>query len=394
MQCDYFDAGLCRSCTLMGRPYAQQLAEKEALARRLLAPVGADAQWLAAVASAESGFRAKAKMVVGGTVDEPTLGILDGQGRGVDLRRCGIIAPGILAAFPALIAAITRAGLEPYDVPARRGELKHLIVTEAPSGALMVRFVVRSEASVARVRGVLPWLQDALPNLLVATANIHPEHKAVLEGEVEHVLTDEAVLPFAVNDLELRVRPQSFVQTNTAIAAALYAQARDWVDELDPASVWDLYCGVGGFALHCASPTGDATDRAGVPRRATRAVLGVEASPDAVASAELARDARYAEAGDRQRIRFIAADATAFALAATQVPELVIVNPPRRGLGPELAGWLQERGPRHVIYSSCNAESLARDLAAMPGYRLRRARALDMFPQSMHFEVITLLERA
>lgn len=394
MQCDYFDAGLCRSCTLMGRPYPEQLAEKEALAHRLLTPFGPDAQWLAPVASAESGFRAKAKMVVGGTVDSPTLGILDGAGRGVDLRRCGIIAPGILAAFPALIAAITRAGLEPYDVPARRGELKHLIVTEAPGGALMVRFVVRSEESVTRVRDVLPWLQDALPTLLVVTANLLPEHKAVLEGEVEHVLTDEAMLPFEVNDLELRVRPQSFVQTNTAIAAALYAQARDWVDELDPASVWDLYCGVGGFALHCASPTGDATDRAGVPRRATRAVLGVEASPDAIASAELARDARYSQPGDRQRIRFIAADATAFALAATAVPELVIVNPPRRGLGAELAGWLQERGPRHVIYSSCNAESLARDLAVMPGYRLRRARVLDMFPQSTHFEVITLLERA
>ncbi len=393
MQCDYFDAGLCRSCTLMGQPYSEQLAAKEALARRLLTPFGPDAQWLAPVASTESGFRAKAKMVVGGTVAQPTLGILDGAGRGVDLQRCGIIAPGILEVFPALIAAITRAGLEPYDVPNRRGELKHLIVTEAPSGALMVRFVVRSEASVARVRGVLPWLRDALPRLLVVTANLLPEHKAVLEGEVEHVLTTDAVLPMTVGDVTLRVRPQSFVQTNTAIAAALYAQARDWVDELDPASLWDLYCGVGGFALNCASPGGVATDRARAPRRATRSVLGVEASPDAVASAELARDARYTAPGDRQRIRFIAADATAFALGATKVPELVIVNPPRRGLGAELADWLQGRGPRHVMYSSCNVESLARDLAAMPGYRVARARVLDMFPQSTHFEVITLLER-
>jgi 23S rRNA (uracil747-C5)-methyltransferase len=370
MQCDYFDAGLCRSCTLMGQPYPRQLAEKDALTRRLLTPFGSDAQWLPTVASDDSGFRAKAKMVVGGTTASPTLGILDGSGRGVDLRRCGIIAPGILSAFPALIEAISRAGLEPYDVPARTGELKHLIVTEAPGGALMVRFVVRSEASVARVRAVLPWLQDALPHLLVVTANLLPEHKAVLEGEVEHLLTPESVLPFAVNDLELRVRPQSFVQTNTAIAAALYAQARDWVDELNPASVWDLYAASSG-----------------------REVLGVEAAPDAVASAELARDARYSAARDRQRIRFIAADATAFARAATAVPELVIVNPPRRGLGSELAAWLQARGPQHVIYSSCNAESLARDLTAMPGYRLRRARVLDMFPQSTHFEVITLLER-
>ena len=417
MQCDYFDAGLCRSCTLMGQPYPEQLAVKEARARMLLEPFGTEALWLPAVASDESGFRAKAKMVVGGTVEQPTLGILDGAGRGVDLRRCGIIAPGILTALPALVAGITRAGLAPYEVPSRTGELKHLIVTESSTGDLMVRFVVRDEVSVASIRGLLPWLQDALPQLVVVTANIHPEHKAVLEGEVEHVLTAESVLRMRVGDVELRVRPQSFVQTNTAIAGALYGQARDWVNELDPGSVWDLYCGVGGFALHAAGSAG-----------ARRRVVGVEAARDAVASAELARDARYPEPGDRQRIRFIAADATAFALGAVgdagadadagtdagtdaaadpganpgtdagtdaaAVPELVIVNPPRRGLGPELADWLQHHGPRHVIYSSCNAESLARDLDAMPAYRVQRARVLDMFPQSTHFEVITLLERA
>jgi 23S rRNA (uracil747-C5)-methyltransferase len=250
----------------------------------------------------------------------------------------------------------------------------------------MVRFVVRgTRAAVASIRSIVPWLQDALPHLVVITANIHPEHKAVLEGEVEHVLTAESVLHMRVGDVELQVRPQSFVQTNTAIAAALYGQARDWVDELDPSSVWDLYCGVGGFALHVAGSAGS-----------QRSVVGVEVSADAVASAELARDARYGEPGDRRRIHFINADATAFALASdtADVPELVIVNPPRRGLGGQLADWLQQRGPRHVIYSSCNAESLARDLAAMPAYRLRRARVLDMFPQSTHFEVITLLERA
>jgi 23S rRNA (uracil747-C5)-methyltransferase len=384
MQCDYFDAGACRSCTLMGQPYAEQVADKEALARGLLAPFGA-AHWLPAVASSESGFRAKAKMVVGGTVDAPTLGILDAAGRGVDLRTCGIIAPGILAAFPALIASITRIGLEPYDVPARRGELKHLIVTEAGDGALMVRYVVRTEGAVARIRRHLSWLQDALPPLAVITANLLPEHKAVLEGEVEHVLTERDVLPMGVGDVTLQVRPQSFVQTNTAIAAALYRQARDWVDALDPASVWDLYCGVGGFALHCAGPAGSA-----------RQVLGVEVSADAVASAELARDALFSAADDRRRIRFIAADATAFATAAAPdaVPALVIVNPPRRGLGADFAGWIERRGPAHVVYSSCNVESLARDLAAMPSYRVARARVLDMFPQSNHFEVITLLERA
>ncbi|MGM3213911.1 23S rRNA (uracil(747)-C(5))-methyltransferase RlmC, partial [Klebsiella pneumoniae] len=86
-----------------------------------------------------------------------------------------------------LAELVTRARLTPYDVPARRGELKHLIVTESPDGELMVRLVLRSREAVPRVRKHLPWLAEALP-LAVLSVNLQPEHKAVLEGEVEEVL--------------------------------------------------------------------------------------------------------------------------------------------------------------------------------------------------------------
>jgi len=282
MQCSYFDAGLCRSCTLMGVPYAEQLATKEATARTLLA-AHTSAVWLPAVASAEAGFRAKAKMVVGGSSAAPTLGILDGQGRGVDLRRCGIVAPGIRASFDALAEAITASELEPYDVPARRGELKNVIVTESADGELMVRFVVRSRASVAAVASIVPALQEALPQVAVVTANLLPEHKAVVEGAEELVLTSRSTLPMRVGDVTLQVRPQSFVQTNTAIAGALYRQGRAWIDAVAPSTVWDLYCGVGGFALHAAAPG--------------RRVLGIEVSPDAVERSPTAhREAETAKA--------------------------------------------------------------------------------------------------
>ena len=72
----------------------------------------------------------------------------------------------------------------------------------------------------------------------------------------------------------------------------------------------------------------------------------------------------------------------------------MVLNPPRRGIGPALAGWLEDSRTRHVLYSSCNAESLARDLAAMPSLRPVRAQLLDMFPQTRHYEVLVLLERA
>src|SRR5690606_3589048 len=98
----------------------------------------AEADWLPPAVSAPEAFRNKAKMVVGGTVDAPTLGILDAAQRGVDLQACGVLAVGLRIAFPAITAFITRAHLVPYDVPARRGELKNVLLTESPDGRLML----------------------------------------------------------------------------------------------------------------------------------------------------------------------------------------------------------------------------------------------------------------
>lgn len=355
----------------MGRPYDDQLAGKQRHCEQLL-PAGVE--WLPPVASQESGYRNKAKMVVAGTVEHPTLGILDADGRGVDLRGCGVTAADLRATFDVLAAFVTRAHLTPYDVPTRRGELKYLLLTGSPDGELMLRFVLRSQEPLTRLRKHLPWLRAALPRLRVVSVNLQPEHKAVLEGPREIVLTEVTALRMRVGDVDLHLRPQSFFQTNTAVAAALYRQASEWVAEVDPATVWDLYCGVGGFALHLADGRRD--------------VVGIETSHEAVASAKAARDA-----AGLTSVRFLAGDATAFALSAGDVPDLVVVNPPRRGIGPDLAAWLESSGARHVVYSSCNAASLARDLAAMPSLAVRRARVLDMFPQTDHYEVIVMLER-
>ncbi|RNL79295.1 23S rRNA (uracil(747)-C(5))-methyltransferase RlmC [Nocardioides marmorisolisilvae] len=370
MDCRHYDAGRCRSCTWLPIPYADQLAAAERDCRELL---GEDLDWRAPFASVEEGFRNKAKMVVTGSIEEPRLGILGEGATGVDLRDCGLHEPAIQAALPVLAGFVTRAALAPYDVAQRRGELKFVLVTAAPSGDLMVRFVSRSQEPVTRIRKHLPWLLDALPGLRVVTVNVQPEHKAVLEGELEIVLTEHAALALEVNGHTLLLRPQSFFQTNTAVAAGLYREAAAWVDALGPASLWDLYCGVGGFALHLAAPH--------------RTAIGVETSVEAIASArETARRSGAAA-------EFVVGDATAFATSAQELPDLVVVNPPRRGIGTELARWLQESGIRHVLYSSCNPASLASDLEAMPGLRVVRARLFDMFPQTAHSELLVLLER-
>ncbi|MEV7973672.1 23S rRNA (uracil(747)-C(5))-methyltransferase RlmC [Cellulomonas sp. NPDC089187] len=371
MICPHYDAQRCRSCTLIELDDDQQLAGKQRQCVELLGP-GID--WLPPVRSAPSGFRNKAKLAVAGTVDHPTLGILDPGGAGVDLRTCPLYPASMQAAFDPLARFITRARLEPYNLATRRGELKNLLVTQSPDGELMVRFVLRSTEALSRIRKHLPSLRDELPALVVATVNVLPEHKAVLEGEREIVLTDTDTLRMRLNGLNLHLRPQSFFQTNTEVAAALYRTGRDWVAEANPRTVWDLYCGVGGFALHVAAPD--------------REVTGIELSAEAIASAE-----QTAADSGLPGLRFAAGDATDYALSAPHAPDLVIVNPPRRGIGPRLAAWLEGSGVQNVLYSSCNAVSLATDLAAMGSLRPVRGQLLDMFPQTGHYEVAVLLRR-
>lgn len=374
MDCAYFAAGRCRSCNRIATPYQAQLAAKQAHAQGLLSAWPA-IQWLPAVASSEAGFRNKAKMVVSGSSEAPLLGILDEAGQGVDLAACPLYPPALQASFEPLRQFIQLARIPPYDLSSRRGELKYLLLTlDEASGALMVRLVLRSREPEARIRKHLPALLAALPQARVVSLNIQPEHKAVLEGEQELVLSGDDSLTMTVAGLPLHLKPRSFFQVNSAVAGALYSQAAVWVAEAQPREAWDLFCGVGGFALAAA--------RLGV------SVTGIEVSSEAIASAS-----RSAAELGLAHARFRALDATDFALAEQRVPELVIVNPPRRGIGAPLARFLDQSQCRTLIYSSCNAESLVRDLAAMPGFTPVAAQLLDMFPHTDHYELLLRCQR-
>ena len=211
LQCGHYDRFECRSCTWLERPYDAQLAAKQAATQELVrAALGGrpEPEWLPPVASAPEGFRTKAKMVVGGTVDRA-----DARAVGSPARARSTCAtarstrPGSWPRCPSSPAFVTRAALAPYDVPTRSGELKHVLVTESPAGELMVRWVLRSTEAETRIRKHLPWLLTVLPTLRVVTLNIQPAHAALLEGERELVLTEQASLPMRVNGLTLHLGP-------------------------------------------------------------------------------------------------------------------------------------------------------------------------------------------
>ncbi|GAA2528333.1 23S rRNA (uracil(1939)-C(5))-methyltransferase RlmD [Rarobacter incanus] len=375
MQCDYYAAGRCHSCQWMDIPYPAQVRRKIEQVASLIPAFPASR--IEAHTSAEWNFRNKAKMAVGGTLDEPTLGLTTLHGDSTDLSHCPLYPPHIHEAFAHIKWFITLARLTPYDLQTGRGELKFVLVTTSPAGDLLVRFVVRSTESLTRVRKFLPQFQERVPSSRVVTMNVLPQHKAATEGDREIYLTRRRELPMQLGGITLYLRPQSFFQTNTSMAQALYLRVSQIVDAIAPKALWDLYCGVGGFALHAARPG--------------RSVVGIEISESAIECARLSA----AQAG-LQDVTFMAGDAPERAISALKAgagPEVVIVNPPRRGIGDELAHALRAAKIPAVVYSSCNPVSLARDIEALGCYQPESVEIFDMFPHTGHTEVLTVLRR-
>lgn len=429
--CSLHDAGACRSCPDLARPLPEQLAAKQAQVAGLLAdgpaPVPRDA-WLPPAGSAPTGFRNKAKMAVSGSVSAPVLGLADRFGGSLDLRGCPLHVDAIQESLPVLGQLVTGLGLEPYHIATDRGELKYLLLTASPTGALMVRWVLRSHRHVGTLRRALPRIRRALPQLEVMSANIQPVRQAVLEGEEEILLglaegmSDRLQMDLLLPAQDVPGRPEdrkaeetvlplllptrSFFQTNTAVAEELYATARQWAAQWAsrrrvaggragadagragagskrgavPLRLWDLFCGVGGFALALASH----------PALHGAQVRGVELSASAIHGAQAST---HLMGLDPRRVWFEAGDARVLDPSSGDVPDLLVVNPPRRGIGPDLAQRIEASGVRRVLYSSCNPSSLVSDLAAMPSLRVRRARLFDMFPHTGHAEVLVELGR-
>ncbi|MCK3658412.1 23S rRNA (uracil(747)-C(5))-methyltransferase [Pasteurellaceae bacterium Pebbles2] len=383
IDCSHYQAKRCQSCQWIEKAYPLQLGEKETHLKQQLNGVDlSKAEWLASFQSAQIGFRNKAKMVVSGAVERPILGIVNEQNEAVDLSDCPLYPAHFNQIFPILKDFIGRAGLVPYNVVKQKGELKFILLTESrASKELMLRFVLRSEAKIALIERELPKLREKLPQLKVISANIQPQHAAILEGEKEIFFTEQQVLEERFNHIPLFIRPQGFFQTNPQVAENLYGTAAAWVKDLPISHLWDLFCGVGGFGLHCATSLTEKTPDI--------QLTGIEISPSAIYSATLS-----AEKCGLKNVRFQSLDAANFTLNdKAQTPDLVIVNPPRRGIGKELAQFLNQMQPQFLLYSSCNAVSMGKDLLELSNYQLHKIQLFDMFPHTSHYEVLCLLVR-
>jgi 23S rRNA (uracil747-C5)-methyltransferase len=368
--CSYFDAHLCRSCSWIDYHYAEQLKLKNDHLHALLKPFQPQ-EWLKPATSVLKGFRNKAKMVATPTFE----GVVLGLSEEVSLIECPLYDASMQKVLRTVEQWLRELGVKAYDVKKKKGELKYVLLSRSRSnGSMMLRFVLRSHGLIGRLEKGLESLIQRAPELKVITANIQSVHMAILEGEEEIFLTEQRRLEERLNGIPLYIRPKSFFQTNPEEAEKLYRTAAEWAGESKPKRLWDLICGVGGFALHCAAPD--------------RSIVGIEIEPEAI---QCARDS--AAQLEMNTIRFESLDAASFGADSGEKPDVVIVNPPRRGLGEQLCKWLERVGAERILYSSCNAVSLAKDLETLNGYTIRRVQLFDMFPHTAHYEVLIELTR-
>jgi 23S rRNA (uracil1939-C5)-methyltransferase len=304
---------------------------------------------------------------------------LGNQGRRIALRWCreqGLRAWSRVRDDPALRgSAPDRTGPGPDG----RALLRNLVVREGRrSEKLQVRIVTTDGEldAPALAAALAAELGEHLSGVLWTRSRQLAETTA--GGETE-LVWGEAELPERLGELDLRISPEAFFQTNTEMAEVLYGIAADYAALEGWERVYDLYSGIGAIALTLAPRAGE--------------LWGIELVEQAVADAIAA--ARRNEIGN---IHFFAGD-TRLALpelvARAGRPDVVLVDPPRAGLSQKVVRRIIEASPKRIVYISCNPTSLAPNAAQLveAGWTLCRVRPVDMFPQTHHVECVALLER-
>jgi 23S rRNA (uracil1939-C5)-methyltransferase len=297
----------------------------------------------------------------------------------LEIERCHLTSDTGNAIRNRLTAWAQEEKLAAYDQERQEGYLRHVVVREGRNtGQALVQLVTARGERFDRER-----LIEVLTEI-PAVRSIHwAENRGVAEvtNLPTELLWGEEAIEEEIDGLRFRVRPNAFLQTNTEMAAELYAIAREFAGLTGGETVYDLYCGIGTIGLSLAA--------------SAMTVWGIEISEESVACAienqelnSIGNAAFFAgNVGEVLRdLRDRAGDA-----------DVVVVDPPRAGLAGKALKRLGELEAPRIVYVSCNPTTLASDLKRLGddyGYRLLRARPVDMFPHTPHVECVALLERA
>ena len=273
---------------------------------------------------------------------------------------------------------MTRYGVPAYDERAKTGLVRHVYVRTNRAGRSLCCLLVNGRG-VPREAELVRALRDAEPGLAGVVLGVNQKHNNVILGDSYRTLWGEDALTDTLCGLTFRLSVPSFYQVNPDQTEVLYGKAVELAGLTGAETVLDLYCGIGTIGLAMA--------------RRARAVWGAEVVPEAVDDA-VANAAR----NGITNARFLCADAgeAARRLAAEGVrPDVICVDPPRKGLAGDVVDTIADMAPDRVVYVSCDPATLGRDVKrfAGRGYVLRQAQAVDMFPRTQHVETVVLLSK-
>ena len=380
--CAHYPA--CGGCRFQDLAYEAQLESKAQWVadsfQRLAGLPDAPLEPIVAALS-RFGYRNKMEYSFTSTGDGPALG-LHRAGRWdevLEIDRCFIASDTGNAIRNRLTEWAREEKLAAYSQETQEGYLRHVVVREGRNtGQALVQLVTARGERFDRER-----LIEVLTEL-PAVRSIHwSENRGVAEvtNLPSELLWGEDAIEEEIGGLRFRVRPNAFLQTNTEMAGVLYGIAAEFAALRGGETVYDLYCGIGTIALSLA--------------RSSLTVWGIEISEESVACAI-----------ENQELNAIG-NAAFFAGNVGEVlrelrdragdPDVVVVDPPRAGLAGKALRRLGELAAPRVVYVSCNPTTLASDVKRLAddyGYRLVRARPVDMFPHTPHVECVALLERA
>ena len=379
--CAHYPA--CGGCRFQDLAYDAQLEAKQEQLRDALQRIGGvSAPPVEPIVPAESEFfyRNKLEYSFTSSPSGPALGFHK-AGRWdevLEIETCWLTTDLGNAIRAAIRDWAREERLEPFDRAEQKGYLRHLVVREARNtGQALVQLVTAAGERFDR---------DHLVDTLRRFREVRSIHWAVNESPAEvtnlptTLLWGDEAIEEQLGGLRLRVRPNAFLQTNTAMAERLYALAGDYAGLIGGENVYDLYCGIGTIGLTLAA------------RALT--VWGLEVSEESVACA-----VENADLNGITNAAFFAgetADAVAELRDRAGAPDVVVVDPPRAGLSGKALRRLARLGAPKIVYVSCNPTTLAgnvKELAASWSYRLERARPVDMFPHTPHVETVALLVR-
>ena len=383
---DCLVAGPCGGCSLRHLDYAAELrAKQESVLDAFRRIGGLEVPVLDILPSPDvDRYRNKVQFPVG--IDKngvPCIGFYAGRThRIVPCPDCKL-QPSVLNEIGnALCAFFAQQVIRPYDEQSGKGLVRHIFLRRgAHSGQIMVCLVC-TRAKLPHAEQLCTALRGQFPAISTILLNVNAKNTNVILGSENHILYGPGYIEDTLCGVPVRLGPLSFYQVNTLAAERLYGVAAQYAQLSPDDTLLDLYCGMGTIGLSMAEQC--------------RELIGVEIVPEAIESAK-ANAARMGEAV-AAKSRFFCADA---GQAATQLaaeglhPDIVMLDPPRKGCDEATLSAVVRMAPRRVVYVSCNPATAARDAAWLEqnGYHAEKVQPVDLFPRTKHCECVIALSK-